>query len=127
MKITIKKAIEERKNTLLAFIKKGAQTALIEREIALLAFDIVLALQTEKLAKVGSRYFREIDFALTGTLRKKLSEETRDLINEMLVLDELGETHGPNLTLAFDMAQKIVGGQGSRMAASMKSLQLTTA
>ena len=127
MKTHIKKAIEERKNTLLAFIKQGARVALIEREIALLAFDIVLALPTEKLAKVGSRYFREIDFALTGTLRKKLSEETRDLINEMLVLDELGETHGPNLTLAFDMAQKIVGGQGSRMVANIKSSQLTAA
>lgn len=127
MKTAITKAITERKNTLLAFVKKGANLALIEREIALLAFDIVLALQTEKLAKVGSRYFREIDFALTGTLRKKLSEETRDLINEMLVLDELGETHGPNVALAFDMAQKIVGGQGSRMAAHIKSSPLTTA
>ena len=127
MKTHIKKAIEERKNTLLAFIKQGARVALIEREIALLAFDIVLALPTEKLAKVGSRYFREIDFALTGTMRKKLSEETRELINEMLVLDELGETHGPNLTLAFDMAQKIVGGQGSRMVANIKSSQLTAA
>lgn len=127
MKAQLKKAIEERKNTLLTFIKKGARTALIEREIALLTFDIVLALQTEKLAKVGSRYFREIDFALTGTMRKKLSEETRDLINEMLVLDELGEAHGPNLTLAFDMAQKIVGGQGHRMAASIKSSSLTAA
>lgn len=127
MKTQLKKAIEERKNTLLAFIKKGARTPLIEREIALLAFDIVLALPTEKLAKEGSRYFREIDFALTGTMRKKLSEETRDLINEMLVLDELGETHGPNLTLAFDMAQKIVGGQGSRMVAGIKSPQLAAA
>lgn len=127
MKAQIKKAIEERKNTLLAFIKKGARTALIEREIALLAFDIVLALPTEKLAKEGSRYFREIDFALTGTMRKKISEETRDLINEMLVLDELGKTHGPNLTLAFDMAQRIVGGQGSRLAANMKLSPLTAA
>lgn len=127
MKTQLKKAIAERKNTLLAFIKKGARIALIEREITLLAFDIVLALQTENLAKEGSRCFREIDFALTGTMRKKMSEETRDLINEMLVLDELGETHGTNLTLAFDMAQKIVGGQGHRMAASMKPSPLPTA
>ena len=127
MKTQLKKATEERKNTLLAFIKNGARTPLIEREIALLAFDIVLALPTEKLAREGSRYFREIDFALTGTMRKRLSEETRDLINEMLVLNELGKTHGPSLTLAFDMAQKIVGGQGSRMVASIKSPPLTAA
>ena len=120
MKKQMKQVIEARKNAVLAFIKDGARTDLIERELALLAIDIVLALRTEKLAKAGCRCFKEIEFAMTGTMRKKLSEETRDLMNEMLLLDELGKKYGPVLTLAFDLAQKIIGGQGNRMLAGMK-------
>ena len=128
MKKQVQKVIEERKKALLALFKKGGTDVhLIERELALLAIDVVLALQNKESANAGSRHFREIEFAMSGTVRKKLSAETRELLNEMLILDELGDKYGPNLTLVFDTAQKIIGGQGRRMLAGMKPERVAVA
>lgn len=125
MKKRTKEILEERKRTLLALIKERDSAEHVERELALLAIDVVLALRMEKLAKAGCHCFREIEFAMSGTLRKKLSEETRDLINEMLILDELDKKHGPDLGLAFDLAQRIISKQGNRILAGVSSLPVS--
>jgi hypothetical protein len=64
MKSGMKKMTEVRGKILLALVKEGTNATLIERELAFLAIDIVLALKTEKLARSGCQCFREIDFAI---------------------------------------------------------------
>ncbi len=120
-----KKIIEERHKALLTLIKENTRTDIIERELALLAIDVILAMQTKGAAKTGCLCFREIDLAITGALRRKLGEETRDLINEMIILDEFGEKYGPNLKLIFDLAQKTIGAQSSRFIAGISRPVLT--
>lgn len=117
------KIIEGRLKELLALIKEVDQVNLIEREIALLTIDIVLTLKKNRgLLKSGCNCFRKIDFAINGTLRKKLSNETRDLLNEMIILNELGDKYGPDLNLIVDLAKKILERQNFKFIKDAQKL-----
>lgn len=117
----MKQIVEGRTKELLALVKEGTQVNLIERELALLAVDILLALKKERgLAKAGCQCFLKIDLAMSGTLRKKLSEETRDLINEMIILDELGDKYGPELAIIVEAAKKILDRENVKFISDAK-------
>lgn len=123
MKKVMSKIIEGRLKELLVLIKEAVQINLIEREMALLAMDIILALKKNKgLLKNGCNCFRKVDFAISGTLRKKLSNETRDLLNEMIILDELGENYGPDLNLIVELTKKILEKQNTKFIKDIQKL-----
>ena len=123
MKKIMRTIIEGRMKELLNLIKKGAQVNLIERELALLALDVILAMKQEKgFHKFACNCFLKIDFSIIGTVRKKLSEEARDLLNEMIILDELGEEYGPDLNLIINLTKKIVEKQQSKLVSDARKL-----
>ena len=120
MKKIINKIIERRTQGVLDLVKEAEQINLIEREIATLAIDIILALKKKEMAKFGSNCFRKIDFAVTTNLRKKLSEETRDLLNEMIILDEAGKKYGPDFNLIVNVTKKILDRERDRFITQAK-------
>lgn len=123
MKAVMPTIIAGRLKELLALVREAVQVNLIERELALLAIDLILALKKDKgLAKVGCQCFLKIDFAISGALRKKLSQETRDLMNEMIILDELGDTYGPDLNRAVNAAKKILEKQNGKLISDAREL-----
>ncbi|MEK7659221.1 MAG: hypothetical protein AAB338_01010 [Patescibacteria group bacterium] len=120
MKKIINKIIEARTQEILDLIKEAEQINLIEREIATLAIDVVLSLKKKDMAKFGCNCFRKIDFAITTNLRKKLSEETRGLLNEMIILDEAGKKYGPDFNLIVNLTKKILDREGERFVVQAK-------
>lgn len=123
MKKVMPKIIEGRLKELLALIKEATQINLIEREVALLAMDITLTLKRDgKLLEYGCNCFQKIDLAISGTLRKKLSNETRDLLNEMIILDELGKNYGPDLALIIQLTKKILDKQNTKFIKDVQKL-----
>lgn len=123
MRKIMPKIIENRLKELLALVKEAEQVDLIEREIALLAMDIILTLKkNEGLLKHGCNCFRKIDFAINGNLRKKLSNETRDLLNEMIILDELGENYGPDLNLVVELTKKTLDKQNTKLVKDIQKI-----
>lgn len=101
--------IHNRLEGVFALIKTAKDIPRIEREIALLAFDIMESLQRKYLSlKEGCGCFTKIAHAINQRLGKKLSEEVKDLINEGLLLDEVGKAYGPNLDRFLDLAKKIL-------------------
>lgn len=115
MKKKIPIIIEGRVKELLTLVKEGTQVSLIERELALLVIDMILALKNETGSlKFGCKCFRRVDLAVTGSLRKKLSEAARELLSEMVILDEVGSKYGPDLNVIVSLAKRITEKQNLR-------------
>ncbi|MEK7537103.1 MAG: hypothetical protein AAB584_01525 [Patescibacteria group bacterium] len=101
--------IQKRLRLILNLIKEGKDTAGIERETALLVLDVIDALQKGKTPlKDGCNCFIKIEYALDKKIRDQLSEEFEDLLNEMIILDEIGTKFGPDLSLIIKLATKIL-------------------
>lgn len=104
-----KQIIHSRQQAILEMIKRGKDIPKIEREMALLVLDTVNVLPTESLSlKEGCKCFIQIDYAINQELENKFSEEFRDLLNEAMLLDEIGTNHGPDLNRIVELAKKIL-------------------
>lgn len=101
--------VNNRQKAILGLIKEGKDLHKIEREVALLALDMLEALGTKALSlEEGTKNFLKIEYALRLDMEYKLSEEFRDLLNEVLLLDEIGTPYGPDLMLIRTLATKIL-------------------
>lgn len=101
--------IENRKKAVLELVESGKEPLRIERAAALLVLDILDALQTKAITlKEGCKCFVDLEATLDYKTRKRLSEEFRDLLNEAILLDEVGAPYGPDLTLMRSLVAKIL-------------------
>ena len=101
--------IRNRQEILLDLIKRDAEPLRIERELALLILDVIDALETKSLSlKEGGQSFIKIVAALRLDTEARLSEEFRDLLNEAILLNELGTPYGPDLAFMRSLATKIL-------------------
>lgn len=99
--------IHNRREMILELIKLGSDPARIEREAALLALDTIDGL-SKRSVKEACDCFIAIDYALDKKTRDKFSQEFLDLLNEGIILEEVGAKHGPNLDLMLKLAQNIL-------------------
>ena len=104
-----KKIIKNRLQLILRLIRRQEQLERVERELALLALD-TLQLQGDRRALIahGCHCFKKISYALDQAAHDRLSDEALDLLNEGLVLDEVGTKHGANLKLITQRASEII-------------------
>jgi len=101
--------IQTRLKVILGLIKEEKEISQLEREMAFFALDIFNALQEKSLSpKEGSKFFLKVLYALRYEIDSKLSEECHDLINEGILLDEVGTPYGPDLNLIYNSARKIL-------------------
>lgn len=101
--------IQNRVRFILELVKKGKDLVRLEREFALLVLEILDALQKSEIAlKDGCNCFTKIVYAINLKTHQKLSEDFTDLMNEALILDELGTKYGPNIPLLVKLAMKIL-------------------
>ncbi len=104
-----RKLIHSRLEEILGLIKKGNNVIRIETAVALLLIDVLHTIQTKSLTlKEGCGCFIKIDYALEEKIRKKMSEEFRDLLNEAILLDEVGTAYGPDLNKIQKLAVQVL-------------------
>ena len=117
------KIIHNRHKAILELIKKGKDIAKIERETALLVLDTINALQAKALSlKQGCKCFIKIDYSLNRDLENKFSEDFQDLLNEAILLDEVGTDYGPDLNGITKLAKKILNRPSQLSEAKIKGL-----
>ena len=81
----------------------------IEKETALLVLDVLDFLQKKHISlKDGYNCFIKIEYALNQKIRERLSEDFRDMLNEAIILDEIGTKFGPDLKLLMKLATKVL-------------------
>lgn len=113
--------IDTRHKAILALIKNGEDLKRIERETALLVFDVLGALQTKSISlKAGCGCFTSIDHSLGLGIRERLSEEFHDLLMEAELLDEVGTTYGPDFILMRALVAKILQRDEAASRAQLK-------
>jgi len=101
--------IKNRKKAALAHIRTGRNLPELEREMALLVLDILDALEAKSFTVTeGCKCFMEIEAVLDVKTRRRLSEEFRDLLNEAVVLDDMGTPYGPDLVRMRSLIAKIL-------------------
>lgn len=101
--------IDKRHKAILTLIKNGKDLKRIERETALLVFDVLGALQIKSISlKAGCGCFVSIDHSLGLGIRERLSEDFHDLLMEAELLDEAGTKYGPDITLLRALATRIL-------------------
>lgn len=101
--------IENRSKAVLALVAADRDTSRIERELALLILDILGAVQTKALTfRQGKNYVAKIAYAMRTDTEEHLSEEARDLLNEMIILDEAGTAYGPDFAFVRGLVVKIL-------------------
>lgn len=114
--------IENRLKVILDLIKQK-NLLRIEKEVALLVLDIIDALQTKSLPlKQAGKCFIKIEYALNQEVRTKLSEDFKDLLNEGIILDELGKPNGADPTLMLTLATKILNKDRALSQSKIKTL-----
>lgn len=100
--------IQDRQKVILDSMRKK-DLGRIERELALLVLDILHALQIKSISLQDScRCFRRVGYSLDPKVEARLSEEVQDLINEGMILDEIGTRYGPNVATMFALATDIL-------------------
>ena len=101
--------IQKRLRLILNLIKKGKDIIGIEKETAFLVLDVIDFIQKREISlKGGCNCFLKVEFALDKKIRDRLSEEFEDLLNEAIILDEIGTKFGPDLNLLLELATKII-------------------
>lgn len=107
--IETKKLLKNRLGLILQLSKGRGDRQQLERELALLAFDLLQFNQNRNLLKrEGCNCFKKIIISLGESLHGQLSEEALDVINEGLLLDEIGTKHGPDVELFQRQATRII-------------------
>ena len=116
--------IKNRLAFILELIKEGKDIERIERETALLALDVIDGLRKKETSlKDGCNCFRKITYAIDLKTSNRMSEEFKDLMNEVLILDEIGAKYGPDIELLIKLATKILNRTNKRSVA-LKSRDL---
>lgn len=101
--------IQNRQKALLVLAGEGKDISRIERELALLALDVLDAMQKKALTlREGGKYFVKVMYALKTDTEGRLSGEARDLLNETMIMDEVGTAYGPDLTVVRTLITKIL-------------------
>jgi hypothetical protein len=118
--------IQERLKAILALIKDGKDVFALEREVAFLALDAIEALRKKEITFQKAHVpFVKIEYAIDQKLNARLSEEAKDLLNEAIILDEIGTPHGPDMNLLITLATKLVSGSKQLLQAEARSFALS--
>lgn len=115
--------IHNRHKAILDLIKTGKDVSKIETETALLVLDTINALQAKAISlKESCKCFIKIDYSLNRGLEDKFSEDFQDLLNEAILLDEVGTTYGPDLNQIIKLATKILNRPNQLSESKIKGL-----
>lgn len=104
-----KNIIKNRMGAIHALLKGKVDTVRLERDVALLVFDVLAAIETKTLSpKEGGKVFIDLEYKMNLDVERNTSEDFSALTAEGMLLDEVGKKYGPNLAELRELAMKIL-------------------
>ena len=108
-KNTQKTILKNRLDAIRVLLKGQVDISQFEREVALLALDVLVALDVKAVSfKEADRYFTDIAYKMEEEMEQKTSEDLSALVAEVMLLDEVGKKYGPNLAEFRELATRIL-------------------
>lgn len=108
-KNTQKTILKNRLDAIRVLLKGQVDISQFEREVALLALDVLVALDVKAVSfKEADRYFTDIAYKMEEEMEQKTSEDLSALVAEGMLLDEVGKKYGPNLAEFRELATRIL-------------------
>ncbi len=101
--------IKTRVSAIRSLLKGKVDVARLEREVALLALDVLAAIETKALSpKEGGKIFVDLEYKMNMNVEKDTSDDFSGLTAEGMLLDEIGSKYGPNLAELRELATRIL-------------------
>ena len=101
--------IKTRVSAIRSLLKGKVDVARLEREVALLALDVLAAIETKALSpKEGGKIFVDLEYKMNMNVEKDTSDDFSGLTAEGMLLDEIGLKYGPNLAELRELATRIL-------------------
>lgn len=106
---TQKTILKNRVSAIQKLLKGPVNISQLEREVALLALDVLAALDVKAVSfKEADKYFTDIAYKMGEEIEQKTSEDLSALTAEGMLLDEVGKKYGPNLAEFRELATRIL-------------------